>query len=100
MQYVTVCMLGNLFICGYNAISAVLRGWGDSGGPWFVGIACAINIVLDVVFVRFLGLDVAGTALATVISQGVSMALAVVYLRRHHFCSISGCPAFCQINTC
>ena len=61
VQYVTVCMLGNLFICGYNAISAVLRGWGDSRRPmWFVGIACAINIVLDVVFVRFLGLDVAG----------------------------------------
>ena len=45
VQYVTVCMLGNLFICGYNAISAVLRGWGDSRRPmWFVGIACAINI--------------------------------------------------------
>ena len=95
VQYVTVCMLGNLFICGYNAISAVLRGWGDSRRPmWFVGIACAINIVLDVVFVRFLGLDVAGTALATVISQGVSMALAVVYLRRHHFLFDFWLPSF------
>lgn len=95
VQYVTVCMLGNLFICGYNAISAVLRGWGDSRRPmWFVGIACAINIVLDVVFVRFLGLDVAGTALATVISQGVSMALAVVYLRRHHFLFDFRLPSF------
>ena len=95
VQYVTVCMLGNLFICGYNAISAVLRGWGDSRRPmWFVGIACAINIVLDVVFVRFLGLDVAGTALATVISQGVSMALAVVYLRQHHFLFDFRLPSF------
>ena len=40
VQYVTVCSLGNIFICGYNAISAVLRGYGDSTRPMcFVGIA-------------------------------------------------------------
>ncbi len=86
VQYVTVCMLGNIFICGYNAISAILRGYGDSRRPmWFVGIACLINIVLDVLFVRFLSLDVAGTALATVLSQGISLGAAVFYLKRHDF---------------
>lgn len=95
VQYVTICMLGNIFICGYNAISAVLRGWGDSRRPmWFVGVACVINIVLDVVFVRFFALDAAGTALATVISQGISMALAVVYLRRHDFLFDFRLPSF------
>lgn len=86
MQYVAICACGNLFICGYNAISAILRGYGDSKRPMvFVGIACVINIVLDFVFVKDLHMDVSGTAWATVISQGVSMVIAIVYLKRKQF---------------
>lgn len=86
MTYVAVCACGNFFVCGYNSISAILRGYGDSKKPMvFVGIACVLNIVLDFVFVRFAHMGVAGTALATVISQGVSMAVAVVYLKRNGF---------------
>ncbi len=86
MEYVAVCSLGNIFICGYNAISAVLRGYGDSTRPMvFVGIACAVNIVLDFVFVRYFSMGVAGTALATVISQGLSMVIAVIYLKKKEF---------------
>lgn len=84
--YVAICAAGNVFICGYNGISAVLRGYGDSLRPMcFVGVACVMNIILDVVFVRVLGMGVNGTALATVISQGTSMALAILYLKRKHF---------------
>lgn len=86
MQYVAICMLGNIFICGYNAISAILRGYGDSRRPMvFVGIACVINIALDFVFVKYCGLDVSGTALATVLSQVVSMVTAIVYLKKKQF---------------
>ena len=86
MQYVAICACGNLFICGYNAISAILRGCGDSKRPMvFVGIACVIKIVLDFVFVKDLHMDVSGTAWATVISQGVSMVIAIVYLKRKQF---------------
>lgn len=86
MQYVTVCLLGNIFICGYNAISAILRGCGDSARPMlFVGIACILNVILDFVFVKYCGWNVIGTALATVISQAVSMLSAIVYLKRHDF---------------
>lgn len=86
MQYVAVCSMGNLFICGYNAVSAVLRGYGDSTRPMiFVAVACVLNIILDVVFVRQFGMGVSGTALATVISQGISMMTAVVYLKRSSF---------------
>ncbi len=85
-RYVSICALGNLFVCGYNAISAILRGYGDSTRPMlFVGIACAINIALDVVFVKYCALGVAGTALATVLSQAVSMGVSVVYLKRRDF---------------
>lgn len=86
MQYVAVCSAGNIFICGYNAISAILRGYGDSTRPMiFVGVACALNIALDFVFVAWLGMGVAGTALATVISQAVSMAAAIAYLKKKDF---------------
>lgn len=86
MQYVAVCALGNIFICGYNAISAILRGYGDSTRPMvFVGLACVINIVLDFIFVKYCGLGVAGTALATVMSQAVSMVTAIAYLKKTQF---------------
>lgn len=86
VQYVTICMLGNLFICGYNAISAILRGYGDSTRPMiFVGIACLMNIILDFVFVKYCGLGVSGTALATVISQAFSMVVAIIYLKKKDF---------------
>lgn len=86
MQYVAVCSMGNIFVCGYNAISAILRGYGDSKRPMiFVGVSCVINIVLDVIFVKYFGLGVRGTALATIISQGVSMLTAIVYLKRSSF---------------
>lgn len=85
-QYVTICFLGIFFICGYNAISAVLRGYGDSRRPmYFVGLSCVLNIIGDIVFVRYMGMGVAGTALATVLSQGVSMVCSIVYLNHRKF---------------
>lgn len=86
MIYVAVCAWGNFFICGYNSISAILRGYGDSGRPMvFVAAACGLNIVLDFALVRYAHMGVAGTALATVVSQGASMAAAVWYLRKNEF---------------
>lgn len=85
-QYVTICFLGIFFICGYNAISAVLRGYGDSRRPmYFVALACVLNIIGDIVLVKYLQLGVRGVALATVFSQGISMVCAVVYLNRKKF---------------
>ncbi|MCI8638742.1 MAG: hypothetical protein HFG41_06265 [Coprococcus sp.] len=51
----------------------------------FVGIACILNIVLDFILVKYFYLGVAGTALATVISQTVSMVIAVIYLKKKDF---------------
>lgn len=85
-EYVTICFLGIFFICGYNAISAVLRGYGDSRRPmYFVGLSCVLNIIGDVVFVKYMGMGVAGTALATVLSQGVSMVCSIIYLNYKKF---------------
>lgn len=85
-QYVAICAAGNVFICGYNAISAILRGYGDSVHPMvFVAVACVLNVVLDIWFVKYLNMGVAGTAYATVISQGISMIIAVLYLKKKQF---------------
>ncbi len=99
MQYVAICAAGNLFVCGYNAISAILRGYGDSTRPMiFVGISCCLNIVLDLLFVCVLQMDVAGTALATIISQGLSMGIAIVYLKRKDFIFDFRLPSFRPIG--
>ena len=84
MDYTVTCIVGLVFIYGYNIVSAILRGMGDSRRPFlFVAIAAILNTVLDIVFVCFWGMEVFGAALATVIGQGVSFLFSVVYLYRH-----------------
>lgn len=99
-RYVAICSLGNLFICGYNAVSAVLRGYGDSKSPMiFIGIACALNIALDFALVKYCGLGVSGTALATVISQAASMMIAVIYLKKKNFIFDFKLPGFRPVGS-
>jgi Na+-driven multidrug efflux pump len=75
-----------MFICGYNGISAILRGCGDSKNPMiFVAFSCILNIIGDLVLTGMLGLGVAGVAIATVGAQAVSMICVVVYLNRQQF---------------
>ncbi len=83
MDYMITCICGLFFIYGYNIVSAILRGMGDSRRPFlFIAIAAVLNTVLDVAFVKYLGMEVFGAALATVIGQGVSFLTALVYLYR------------------
>lgn len=81
MDYMVICIFGLLFIYGYNIVSAILRGMGDSRRPFvFIAIAAVINTVLDIFFVAFCHMGVAGAALATVIGQGVSFVISLIYL--------------------
>lgn len=85
-RYFFVTTLGNIFIFGYNALSAVMRGLGDSKNPLiFVAVACVVNIVLDIVFVAYFKMGALGAAIATVFSQAVSMILCIFYLKRNNF---------------
>lgn len=80
-RYMVICNSGCIFIFGYNALCAILRGLGDSKRPlMFVAIASVVNLVLDLIFVAGLRLGAAGAAIATVISQGISFVSALVYL--------------------
>ncbi len=81
LNYSTVCIVGMVFIYGYNMVSAVLRGMGDSKHPFvFISIAALLNIVLDLIFVIGFKMEALGAALATVISQGVSFISCCVFL--------------------
>lgn len=83
MDYAVVCYCGLIFIAGYNLVSAILRGMGDSRRPLvFIAIAAVTNLVLDLVFVAAMGMGVFGSALATVMGQGVSFVVSMIYLYR------------------
>lgn len=85
-QYIFVIFLGTFFVFGYNATSAILRGFGDSKSPLlFVGIATIVNIVLDIIFVGTLKMGTVGAAYATIIAQGVSFLISIVFLIRRKF---------------
>lgn len=84
--YLNICVLGSVFIFGYNSVSSILTGMGDSRTPMYFGAAsCLLNIVLDVIMVGGLQMDVAGAALATVISQAVSLISGIIYLKHREF---------------
>ena len=86
LKYTNICMAGLIFIFGYNAVSAVLRGMGDSRHPLlFVAVAAALNIGLDALFCGPFDMGAAGAAWATVISQGMSFLLSVWFLRKKDF---------------
>ena len=82
-DYLIICGAGLVFTAGYNMVSAVLRGMGDSKRPFlFIGIASVVNLVLDVVFTGFWGWGVAGAAWATIIGQAVSFLFSLFYLHK------------------
>ena len=84
VRYATVCMSGLVFKYGYNVVSAIMRGMGDSKHPFiFISIAAVLNLILDLVFVAGLGLRETGAALATIISQGVSFVSCVIFLAKN-----------------
>ena len=67
-EYLIICSGGLVFNSGYNMVSSVLRGMGDSKRPLlFILIASVINLILDFLFTGILGFGVAGAAWATII---------------------------------
>ncbi len=84
-DYFDVYMLGSVFFFGFNSISAILRGLGDSRTPlYFLIISTLLNVALDLVFVLAFGWGVKGVAWATVISQAVAFVVSIIYLNRTH----------------
>lgn len=83
LDYTVTCIVGLFFVYGYNIVSAILRGMGDSRRPFlFIAIAATLNIALDIIFVAVCGMEVFGAALATIISQAGSFIVSLIYLYR------------------
>ena len=83
-DYILACSAGLIFTLGYNMVSSILRGMGDSRHPMmFVAISTVINIFLDLLLIAVFHLGAFGAALATVLSQGISLLLSMVYLYKN-----------------
>jgi len=80
-SYLIITALGMPFIFGYNAITSILMGMGESKRPLlFVSVAAAMNIVFDLLFVIVFKMDVVGTAIATVGSQIGAFAASFIFM--------------------
>lgn len=67
----------------YNMTAAILRALGDSKSPIiFLAISSAINIGLDLLLIIVFRMGVEGAALATVVSQGVSGVISIIYIKK------------------
>ena len=81
ISYLRICFCGIPFITAYNIISSVYRGLGDSKSPmYFIGCACAANIVLDYIFIGAMHLGPSGAALGTTVSQAISVLISLTFI--------------------
>ena len=80
-SYIIVIDLGVVVMFMYNLCAGLLRAIGNSVMPLvFLLISSGLNVVLDLLFIARMGMGVQGAAVATVISQGVSVVLCILYI--------------------
>lgn len=80
--YLTICFIGIPMITGYNIISSIYRGMGDSKSPMiFIAIACIANIALDYLFIGLFKMGAAGAALGTIAAQTISVIASFIGIR-------------------
>lgn len=95
ITYLRICSGGILVIIAYNVISGILRGFGNANLPFiFVGIACVVNVIGDLILVGVFHMDVAGAAIATVAAQLVSVIASLIVLRKQKL------PVSFSMNQC
>ena len=75
-RYIFIIFLGIPASFLYNILAGILRSLGDSKTPvLFLALSSLLNIALDILTIRAFGMGVEGTALATVVSQAISLSL-------------------------
>lgn len=85
-EYMKIICYGTVFVFGYNAVCSIMKGFGDSKSPlYFIAIATIVNIILDLILVGPFDMGTAGAAYATIFSQGVSLFVSIVHLKRKKF---------------
>ena len=84
-EYMYVIYAGLLVTAAYNALSSILRAVGDSRSPlYFLILSALVNVVLDIVFIVYFSTGVVGCAYATVLSQGLSVILCLIYIVKRY----------------
>lgn len=82
-NYMQIAALGLPFILGYNVVSGVMRGMGESKIPLlFVAVAAVLNVFMDLLLVVVFPLEAAGSAAATVVAQAISFFASLIYINR------------------
>lgn len=82
--YMRIIFLAMPFTCLYNIYAAALRSVGDPRTPvMYLILSCLINTILDLLLVAAFNMGVLGAALATMVAQGVSALLCIVYVNRN-----------------
>lgn len=80
-RYLLIILLGIPATFFYNLIASIIRSLGDSQSPfWFLLFSTFLNIALDLLLIIVLRWGVAGAAIATVFSQGLSAVLCYVFM--------------------
>lgn len=80
-SYIIVITCGLIVTVLYNLLSAILRAVGNSKIPLlFLTISSTLNIGLDFLFIKAFGLGIQGAAYATVLAQGISAILCLIYI--------------------
>ena len=84
-DYIFVIFLGIPVTYLYNILAGIIRSLGDSKTPvYFLLLSSLMNIALDFFTILVLGMGVSGPAMATVISQGISAVLCLIYMIKHY----------------
>lgn len=82
VHYILICGVGILFVVGFNVLSGIFCGLGDSKTPLlFVGSACIVNIAGDFVLIKVYPLGAVGAAIATITAQAVSVLFSFFVIR-------------------
>ncbi len=80
-SYIWTVAIWSGVLFAYNLLSALLRAIGNSFMPLvFLIISSILNVILDIVFIKYCSLGVRGTAIATVLAQGISALLCLLYI--------------------
>ena len=100
-RYIIVIDYGVMVMFAYNLCAGLLRAIGNSFMPLvFLLLSSGLNILLDLLFIAKMGMGVQGAAVATVISQGVSVLLCILYVfasrRKGTSKSASTCTGSCS----
>ena len=81
--FISVIFASMVVLMAYNLLSNIIRALGDSKTPlYFLIFATIVNVILELLFLLVFHWGIAGAGFATVLAQGVSVVLCIVYIVR------------------